>query len=103
KAALIDLRLPDGNGMALARELARRADGSPRPVFVMTGYPEELAEQFAVGGDAGSSASSVSGVSGEAGGSSEAGASGQAAREGVVILTKPFPVPIFLERLRLLV
>ena len=42
KAALIDLRLPDGSGLLLARELLQRADGSRRPVIVMTGYPEEL-------------------------------------------------------------
>ncbi|EDM77740.1 response regulator receiver domain protein (CheY-like) [Plesiocystis pacifica SIR-1] len=41
-AALIDLRLPDGDGLSLARELERRADGSRRPVIVMTGYPEAL-------------------------------------------------------------
>ena len=42
KAALVDLHLPDGNGLALARELERRPDGSRRTVIVMTGYPEEL-------------------------------------------------------------
>lgn len=41
-AALIDLRLPDGNGLLLARELQSRPDGSVRPVILMTGYPEAL-------------------------------------------------------------
>lgn len=40
--ALIDVRLPDGDGLALARELAQRADGSTRPIIIMTGYPEAL-------------------------------------------------------------
>jgi len=79
KAALIDLRLPDGSGMALARELARRADGSMRPVIVMTGYPEEIEL------------------------SRLAGAHGERASADVVVITKPFPVPILLERLRSLV
>lgn len=84
KAALIDLRLPDGNGLALARELTRRADGSPRPVLVMTGYPEELA----VGAETSAARS---------------GEPSDAVPDGVVVITKPFPVPILLERLRLLV
>jgi DNA-binding NtrC family response regulator len=76
KAALIDLRLPDGNGLVLARELHQRADGSRRPVIVMTGYPEEL----------------------------EAGPDqNDEVRENLVVLTKPFPVPSLLERLRELV
>jgi DNA-binding NtrC family response regulator len=74
KAALIDLRLPDGNGLALARELGRRPDGSRRPVIVMTGYPEELI---------GAANGSESGVTDE-----------------MVVLTKPFPVPSLLARLR---
>lgn len=72
KAALVDLRLPDGNGLILARELHQRPDGSRRPVIVMTGYPEELDE-----------------------GSSEA-----KLRDDLIVLTKPFPVPQLLERLR---
>lgn len=84
KAALIDLRLPDGSGMALARELARRADGSLRPVIVMTGYPEELDGPEGDGPD----------------GPEDRGG---ARRDGVVVITKPFPVPILLEHLRSLV
>ena len=79
KAALIDLRLPDGNGMALVHELGSRPDGSRRPVIVMTGYPEEL-----------EAAASIAGMSTGAG-------------TGVVVLTKPFQVPSLLERLRELV
>ncbi len=75
KAALVDLRLPDGNGLALARELERRPDGSHRPVIVMTGYPEELVDP-----------------------------SGKADSDAkMVVLTKPFPVPVLLEQLRELV
>ncbi|HLT36709.1 MAG TPA: response regulator [Enhygromyxa sp.] len=75
KAALIDLRLPDGNGLVLARELHQRPDGSRRPVIVMTGYPEEI--------DASDESARV--------------------RDDLVVLTKPFPVPRLLERLRELV
>lgn len=39
---LLDLRLPDGDGLSLARELRHRADGSLRPMILMSGYPEEL-------------------------------------------------------------
>ena len=48
RAALIDLRLPDGNGLLLARELQLRPDGSARPVIIMTGHPEAL--EFEEGG-----------------------------------------------------
>lgn len=75
KAALIDLRLPDGNGLVLARELHQRPDGSRRAVIVMTGYPEEL----------------------------ESSPEGAKVRDDLVVLTKPFPVPSLLERLRELV
>jgi two-component system response regulator HydG len=73
KAALIDLRLPDGSGLVLARELHQRSDGSRRTVIVMTGYPEELLDD-----------------SGEA----------ETRDDDLVVLTKPFPVPKLLERLR---
>jgi DNA-binding NtrC family response regulator len=75
KAALIALRLPDGSGLLLARELHQRADGSKRPVIVMTGYPEEIEESPGDG----------------------------KTRDDLVVLTKPFPVPKLLERLRELV
>lgn len=39
---LLDLRLPDGDGVSLAHELRLRPDGSLRPMILMTGYPEEL-------------------------------------------------------------
>lgn len=74
RAALIDLRLPDGDGMLLARELQNRDDGSQRPVIVMTGYPEAI----------------------EHGGSAED-------QDNLVVLTKPFAVPRLLEQLRKLV
>jgi DNA-binding NtrC family response regulator len=73
KAALIDLRLPDGNGLVLARELHQRADGSRRTVIMMTGYPEELEDNA---GD------------------------GSKTRDDLIVLTKPFAVPSLLERLR---
>lgn len=73
KAALIDLRLPDGSGLMLARELHHRADGSARTVIVMTGYPEELETS-----------------------SDEPNKT----RDDLIVLTKPFPVPKLLERLR---
>jgi DNA-binding response OmpR family regulator len=75
KAALIDLRLPDGSGLVLARELHQRPDGSRRPVIVMTGYPEELESTPGDG----------------------------KTRDDLIVLTKPFPVPRLLERLRELV
>lgn len=71
--ALIDLRLPDGDGLALARELRQRQDGSARPVIIMTGYPEHLA----------SANDPADQASGE-----------------FVVMTKPFAVPNLLERLR---
>jgi two-component system response regulator HydG len=74
QAALIDLRLPDGDGLALARELGRRADGSPRPVIVMTGYPEDIERQ----------------------------ANGRT-HDNVLVMTKPFQVPTLLAKLRELV
>jgi DNA-binding NtrC family response regulator len=40
---LLDLRLPDGDGMSLAHELRHRPDGSLRPMVLMTGFPEEIA------------------------------------------------------------
>lgn len=70
-AALIDLRLPDGDGMLLARELQRRPDGSRRRVIIMTGYPEDLGR-----------------------------AQQAAASDDVVVIAKPFPVPSLLEHLR---
>lgn len=72
--ALIDLRLPDGDGIALARELLHRQDGSLRPIILMTGYPEQLEELESL-----------------------------APESARVVLTKPFPVPQLLERLRELV
>lgn len=39
---LLDLRLPDGDGVSLAEELRHRPDGSLRPMILMTGFPEEL-------------------------------------------------------------
>jgi two-component system response regulator HydG len=39
---LLDLRLPDGDGVALAQELRHRPDGSLRPMILMTGHPEDL-------------------------------------------------------------
>ncbi|PRQ03882.1 Response regulator receiver protein [Enhygromyxa salina] len=74
RAALIDLRLPDGNGLALARELLRRSDGSRRRVIIITGYPEELSQ--AVRDDA------------------------QIDDDRLVVLAKPFQVPNLLEYLR---
>lgn len=74
-AALIDLRLPDGDGMALARELQRRPDGSARPVIIMTGYPEQL-ESVAADPDRSSTDAEL------------------------IVITKPFLVPSLLERLR---
>ena len=71
--ALIDLRLPDGDGLALARELQLRSDGSARPVIIMTGYPEHLAS---------------------------ANDGGERAEGEFVVMTKPFAVPNLLERLR---
>jgi DNA-binding NtrC family response regulator len=73
--ALIDLRLPDGDGMALARELQRRPDGSARPVIIMTGYPSRLES---VADDSNRSPTDAE----------------------LVVLTKPFFVPRLLERLR---
>lgn len=75
RVALIDLSLPDGDGMVLARELQRRPDGSSRPVIVMTGYPERLE---AVADSPDRSASDVE----------------------LIVVTKPFLVPSLLERLR---
>lgn len=43
KAAVIDLRLPDGDGMTLARELLRRP-GHDCSIIILTGYPEQLAD-----------------------------------------------------------
>lgn len=44
EVALIDLRLPDGDGLTLARELLERPDGSKRAIILITGYPEQLLE-----------------------------------------------------------
>ncbi|PRQ01164.1 response regulator [Enhygromyxa salina] len=74
-AAIIDLRLPDGNGLDLVRELQRRPDGSARPVFVMTGHPEQL---DSVGGDPDRSS----------------------AGPELIVLTKPLLVRTLLERFR---
>jgi DNA-binding NtrC family response regulator len=73
--ALIDLSLPDGDGMVLARELQRRPDGSSRPVIIMTGYPERL-DSVALSPDRSSDDVEL------------------------IVLTKPFLVPSLLERLR---
>jgi len=69
--AIVDLRLPDGDGLSLARELSRRPDGSERPVMIMTGYPEHLTELSALEGG-----------------------------HPFVVVTKPFTVPKLIERLR---
>lgn len=71
---VLDLRLPDGDGVQLARELRRRADGSLRPMILMSGYPEEIMR--------------VESSQDEA---------------DVTVLTKPFAVPRLLEHLRELV
>lgn len=76
RAALIDLRLPDGDGLTLARELHKRPDGSLRPVIIMTGYPEALTN------DPDSLARD---------------------ERNLVVMTKPFQVPRLLERLRQMV
>jgi two-component system response regulator HydG len=39
---LLDLRLPDGDGLSLAHELRVRPDGSLRPMVFMTGFPEDI-------------------------------------------------------------
>lgn len=75
RVALIDLRLPDGDGMALARELQRRPDGSVRPVIIMTGHPERL--EMVVG---------------------DPNRSSQDAE--LIVVSKPFLVPSLLERFR---
>jgi DNA-binding NtrC family response regulator len=84
EAALIDLRLPDGNGMALARELEQRPDGTRRRVIVMTGYPEEL--------------NSPDKPKSEHEDGSETRSS--ANNEAMIVMTKPFAVPALLARLR---
>jgi DNA-binding NtrC family response regulator len=76
EVALIDLRLPDGDGLALARELLHRDDGTPRSVIIMTGYPEQLDELREAVGESDDLDSKL------------------------VVLTKPFPVPRLIERLR---
>lgn len=43
KVAVIDLRLPDGDGMVLARELLRRPE-QDCSIIILTGYPEQLVE-----------------------------------------------------------
>ncbi|MFV8752224.1 response regulator [Nannocystaceae bacterium ST9] len=70
---VLDLRLPDGDGVSLAHELRHRADGSLRPMILMTGYPEEIARTQDCDDDQ------------------------------VLVLTKPFAVPRLVERLRELV
>lgn len=77
QVALIDLRLPDGDGMALAQELLHREDGSQRSIIIMTGFPEQL-EQLR----------------------EAASAQGLDSNAKLVVLTKPFPVPHLLEQLR---
>jgi DNA-binding NtrC family response regulator len=43
KVAVIDLRLPDGDGMVLARELLRRPE-QDCSIIILTGHPEQLVE-----------------------------------------------------------
>ncbi|KIG18746.1 Dna binding response regulator PrrA (RegA) [Enhygromyxa salina] len=75
RVAIIDLRLPDGEGLDLARELRRRPDGSARPVIIITGHPEQL---DSVGDDPDRSSQLTD----------------------LIVLTKPFLVPLLLERFR---
>lgn len=70
---LLDVRLPDADGMSLVNELGHHPDGSLRPVILMSGYPDEILRAEASAGDQ------------------------------VAVLTKPFTVPRLLERLRELV
>jgi DNA-binding NtrC family response regulator len=96
KAALIDLRLPDGNGMTLARELGRRPDGSRRTIIMMTGYPEEIDSEYAGPTRDGSSSADRSN-------DGSRGGPGDSEDDEVVVLRKPFHVPNLLDRLRDLV
>lgn len=43
EVAVIDLRLPDGDGMVLARELLRRPE-QDCSIIILTGHPEQLVE-----------------------------------------------------------
>jgi len=83
RVALVDLRLPDGDGLALARELQHRPDGSSRPVVVITGYPEALEDD--ADAELPDAAPSNDG-------------SGK-----LIVVTKPFTVPKLVERLRQIV
>jgi DNA-binding NtrC family response regulator len=75
RVAIIDLRLPDGDGMDLVRELQRRSDGSERPVMIITGHPEQL--------------------------DSVGGGSDRSSRDReLIVMTKPFLVPNLLARFR---
>lgn len=80
RVALVDLRLPDGDGVALVRELIERPDGSKRSIIVMTGYSDQLEEL-----------DQIAAASREAGGTGEA---------KLIVMTKPFAVPHLLEHLR---
>ena len=82
RVALIDLRLPDGDGIALVRELIERPDGSTRPIIVMTGYPDQLGELREIGEDV------------------RARDPTPDAGSKLIVMTKPFQVPRLLERLR---
>jgi DNA-binding NtrC family response regulator len=70
KVAVIDLRLPDGNGMTLAHELLRTERDCS--IIILTGHPEQL----------------------------HTSAGTTEANDRVVVLTKPFPVPRLLECVR---
>ncbi len=87
RMVLLDLRLPDGDGMTLARELRHRADGSIRPMILMSGYPEEL--------DRASSA--------DDGFSFDTNDTDANDINQIMVLTKPFAVPRLVARLRELV
>jgi DNA-binding NtrC family response regulator len=70
KVAVIDLRLPDGDGLTLAHELLRRPEHDCS-IIILTGHPEQLD-------------SSV----------------GLETHERLVVLTKPVPIPRLLECVR---
>lgn len=75
--ALVDLRLPDGDGLEFARELQHRPDGSLRPVVIITGFPEALGDTVS---------NQAEPVPGE-----------------LIVVTKPFAVPHLVRRLRQIV
>lgn len=86
RVALVDLRLPDGDGLAFARELQRRPDGTNRPVIIITGYPEALGEGI-----------------GQVVPANDTGTLDALDPNELIIVTKPFAVPNLVERLRQIV